>query len=54
MGQSFSLIILYALQMKDKFVGFIDIYRQRYDTEIASEGNMKYINITTNILEKKF
>jgi len=29
------------------------IYRQGYDTETTTEGNMKYINITTNILGKK-
>lgn len=44
---------LYSLKSKRNLLSLVDIYRQGYDTETAIECNMKYINITTNILEKK-
>ena len=34
-------------------MSFNDIYLQGYDTETATEGNMKYINIIANVLGKK-
>ena len=44
---------LYSPKSKRNLLSFNDIYRQGYDTETATEGNMKYINITTNVLGKK-
>lgn len=44
---------LYSLKSKRNLLSFNDIYSQGYDTETTTEGNMKYINITTNILGKK-
>jgi len=44
---------LYSPKSKRNLLSFNDIYSQGYDTETTTEGNMKYINITTNILGKK-
>ena len=44
---------IYSPKSKRNLLSFNDIYRQGYNTETATEGNMKYINITTNILGKK-
>jgi len=45
---------LYSPKSKRNLLSFNDIYSQAYDTETTTEGNMKYINITTNILGKNF
>ena len=44
---------LYSPKSKRNLLSFNDIYLQAYDTETATEGNMKYINIIANILGKK-
>jgi len=44
---------LYSPKSKRNLLSFNDIYSQGYDTKTTTEGNMKYINITTDILGKK-
>lgn len=44
---------LYSPKSKRNLLSFNDIYSQGYDTETTTEGNMKYINIITNVLGKK-
>lgn len=45
--------VLYSPKSKRNLLSFNDIYTQGYDTKTITEGNMKYINITTDILGKK-
>src|SRR4051812_41851084 len=44
---------LYSPKSKRNLLSFNGIYRQGYDTETTTDGNMKYINITSNVLGKK-
>jgi hypothetical protein len=44
---------LYSPKSRRNLLSFNDIYRQGYDTETITEGNIKYLCITTNILGKK-
>ena len=45
---------LFSPKSKRNLLSFNDIYRHGYDTESATEENMKYMYITTNMLGKKY
>ena len=55
MEQNFSIKdALFSLKSKRNLLTFNDIYLHGYDTQSATEGNMKYMYLTTYISGKKY